>query len=99
MADELSEERRRLIYHYMQDGGTADSVSRESDQPTLPSPLPEAVMATYVGPERLLVPVVAAPASPLWQRRLTHLRHRYSREGRAVALVAFASSIGWLVAH
>jgi hypothetical protein len=39
MADELSEERRRLIYRYMQETGTAD-------QPTLPSPLPEEVMAT-----------------------------------------------------
>jgi len=99
MADELSEERRRLIYRYMQDNGTAGSVSPELEQSTLPSPLPEAVMATYEVPEPLLVPVVTTPASPRWRRKLTHLRYRFSRQGRTVALVAFASAIGWLVAH
>lgn len=99
MADELSEERRRLIYRYMQDNGTAGSGLPEPEQPTLPSALPEAVMATYEVRESLLVAVVAVPASLLRQGRLTHLRYRFSREGRAVALVAFASAIGWLVAH
>jgi hypothetical protein len=101
MSNELSEERRRLIYRYMQDGETTDAVARERERPTLPPPLPEAMM---LPPERPRQPereplLVAAPAAPLWQRRLLHLRHRYARESGAVALVAFASAVGWLVAH
>jgi hypothetical protein len=94
MADELSEERRRLIYRYMQETGTAD-------QPTLPSPLPEEVMATADQPrtESIDAPVPAGAASPLWQQRFIHL-HRLSADEWLIAFVLFlAVAIGWLVAH
>jgi hypothetical protein len=101
MPNELSEERRRLIYRYMQDAGGAPAARSVPAQRTLPRPLPEEVMlASEKAREQESQPVFAPRlVAPLWEQCLMHLRYRYAREGGAAAVVVFALAIGWLVAH
>ena len=84
MGNELSEERRRLIYRYKQDSDAEPIVASEkpAEVPTVSLPQQEVVTILSVPsePDPWLVPMSELPSNP-WRREFVHLRHRLSRGG------------------